>query len=120
MSITGIGVDIVDIDRIKKAIKSARFQKICFTQAEIDYCNSKSVASFAGLFAAKESVAKAIGTGFKSFFPRDIEILHTFDGKPHVKLSKHVPISENHQIMLTIAHEKKYAVAHCIITQRGN
>ena len=115
MSIIGIGTDIVDIDRIKKALQSKRFQKICFTQAEIDYCNLKGMSSFAGIFAAKESVAKAIGTGFKGFFPRDIEILHTSDGKPYVKLSK----LEEVQILLTIAHEKKYAVAHCVIAKRG-
>jgi holo-[acyl-carrier protein] synthase len=68
MEIYGIGVDIVEVKRIKNAIKkNSGFLKRVYTSCEIDYCRSKKKGkyeSFTARFAAKEAVAKSIRTGF--------------------------------------------------------
>ena len=66
--IIGIGTDIVEIDRVAKAIKGEAFVKRVFTSAEAEYCRSRKAgmaASFAGRFAAKEAIMKALGTGLR-------------------------------------------------------
>ena len=115
MTIFGIGTDIVEIERIKRALRSKKFVEKCFAQSEAGYCKAKGVASFAGHFAAKESVAKALGTGFRGFLPRDIEICHDAKGLPFVKLSANVIVATNSVIRISISHEKNYATAMAII-----
>ena len=66
MTIFGLGVDIVNINRIKKAMISNKdFKKRVFTKKEIAYCSRKTdiYSSFAKRFAAKEAFSKALGTG---------------------------------------------------------
>ena len=87
--IIGTGVDIVKIERFIDKEKQTRFMERVFSMREREYLAAKGVRgpqSMAGLFAAKEAVAKALGTGFAGFFPCDIEILHTPQGKPYVEL----------------------------------
>lgn len=104
----GIGTDIIEIKRIEKAIKNAHFVERFFTQNEILYANSKSnkVETFAGIFCAKESVAKAMGTGFRDIKFHDIEILHDELSKPYLK---------DKNILISISHCKEYATATAII-----
>jgi len=116
LRIIGIGTDIVDISRISRALTREKFLSVCFTQAEIEHCQKKGAASFAGLFAAKESVAKALGTGFVGFFPRDIEICHDVDGKPMVKLSDKICCGTKSTILVSISHEKAYATAFAVVS----
>jgi len=116
--ILGIGTDIVEIARIKKSLTNPSFLKRCYTQREVDYCLPKGAGSFAGLFAAKESVAKALGTGFTGFLPADVEICHDEAGRPAVQLSSRVKMPQNSYIALSIAHEKNYATATAIIFQK--
>ncbi|MCL2235263.1 MAG: holo-ACP synthase, partial [Defluviitaleaceae bacterium] len=82
--ILGIGTDIVEVARFEKPINNPAFLKRCYTAGEIQYCTPRGVATFAGLFAAKEAVAKALGTGFRGFSPADIEIVHSDAGQPLV------------------------------------
>ena len=66
--IIGIGCDIIEINRVEKAVKSESFKQRVFTEAEIAYCESRGkqqFASFAARFAAKEAVLKAFGTGLR-------------------------------------------------------
>jgi len=84
--IVATGVDIVKISRFEGKADSPAFMKKIFTQQEQDYLKNRKTQSMAGLFAAKEAVAKALGTGFKNFYPCDIEIAHDNLGKPYVKL----------------------------------
>lgn len=117
--VKGIGVDIIEIDRIEKAMKKTdRFLTRLFTEREIAYFTSKNMKaeSVAGNFAAKEAVVKALGTGLRGFQWTDIEILRDELGKPVVYLyngadqvAKDLEIS---QIMLSISHCKTYAVAN--------
>ena len=82
--IIGIGTDIV---------KTARFVNMTeglmarvYTHNERAYLHVKNHVSAAGLFAAKEAVAKALGTGFRGFWPSHVEIEHDQMGKPYVVL----------------------------------
>jgi len=84
--IIGTGVDIVRIDRFINMQKKARFMTRVFSVKEQEYLANKGTQSMAGLFAAKEAIAKALGTGFSGFFPCDIEILHDKNGKPFAVL----------------------------------
>jgi len=84
--IIGVGVDIVKIDRFENMQEKTRFMERVFSVHEQEYLTNKGAQSMAGLFAAKEAIAKALGTGFRGFAPCEIEILHDKNGKPLVKL----------------------------------
>lgn len=88
--IKGIGVDIVEIERVRRAMdRRERFTDRLFTQAEQKYCRSKTKPAlhFAVRFAAKEAVSKALGTGKRGMKWTDIEIRRDALGKPFVHLS---------------------------------
>jgi holo-[acyl-carrier protein] synthase len=90
MAIIGIGVDRVVIARITRlhARFAARFEQRVYTAAEIAQAQAKGNPSrrLAMLFAAKEAVAKALGTGFRGVAPHHIETIHQQSGKPEVTL----------------------------------
>ena len=124
MGIFGIGTDIVEIGRIKKAAQNRRFLEVCFTPAEIEFCEGKGAfahRSFAGYFAAKEAVAKALGVGFRGFKPKVIEFFNDDLGKPYARYSKKVKeaakLPENGaiKVFISISHEKDYAIAMAVI-----
>jgi phosphopantetheine--protein transferase-like protein len=77
-----IGIDIVKVERFNNI--SDAFMRRVFTPREREYI--KNAQSAAGIFAAKEAVAKALGTGFRSFSPCDIEVIHNINGKPLIVL----------------------------------
>ena len=92
--IIGIGVDVVEITRIKKLYSKFdnRFIRKIFTVQEIKYCESfnieNRIAKYAKRFAAKEAVVKALGIGFtKGISFHDIEILNNSLGKPYFTIS---------------------------------
>lgn len=124
--IIGIGIDIIEIDRIKKAIqKNNRFLERFFTVDELNLLASKNYrpSSIAGFFAAKEAVVKALGTGFRNMKWQDIEIDQDNLGKPFVKLhnnSKKIAYSKGiEEILLTISHSRENAVAQAIALTKG-
>jgi|LDZU01.1.fsa_nt_gi holo-[acyl-carrier-protein] synthase len=122
--IVGSGIDLVNISRIKKIILKwdRRFLNKIYTVKEMDYCEQKSnnrYHSYAGIFAAKEACAKALGTGFRDIKWKDIEINNDILGKPIIYLSsdlkdkfKEKEIDNTH---LSISHTEKIAVAMVII-----
>lgn len=83
--ILGVGLDMVEIDRIEKACLSQAFSIRMYTPAEIHACGGRA-ESLAGRFAVKEAVAKALGTGFRGISPLEIETIQDELGKPVVKL----------------------------------
>lgn len=119
MSIIGIGTDIVEINRIEKAInRTEKFLTKVFTKKEIEYCSSKpnKYERFAGRFCAKEAISKALGTGVRDFNLTDIEIVNDALGKPEVKFYGNLENEINTvKIHLTISHCKDYATATAII-----
>jgi len=119
--ILGVGTDIVEIRRIKNAIESnERFLEKIFTSTELEYLKSRNLRAeyVAGRFAAKEAVAKALGTGFRGFDFKDIEIDRTTLGKPIVVLkgkAKLIAKKEGeYNIHLSISHGEDSAVAYVI------
>jgi holo-[acyl-carrier protein] synthase len=117
--IIGIGVDIVEIKRFARHVNPRFFSRV-FTEYEQAYIKNKPAQTMAGLFAAKEAVVKALGTGFSGFWPKEIEIRHTQQGKPCVKISEKV-IAPKGQInfSVSISHADEYAVAMVVI-ERSN
>mgnify|MGYP001364015318 CR=1 FL=1 len=125
MKILGIGVDIIQNKRIKKAIKNDLFIKRTFSKNEIKY--SKNILNktnfFAKRFAAKEALAKAIGTGFsKKLNFKDIEIINDKNGKPYYSQSKKIKTlinkkfrTKKFKLFLSISDEKDYSVAFSTI-----
>ncbi len=118
--IAGIGCDIIEIDRIKDAMKRKSFLEKLFTEREMEYLLKKNLApeTVAGSFAAKEAVSKALGTGISGFSFRDIEILHDWKGRPYAVLShgaKELLESFGKSIFVSISHSTEYAVAYAVI-----
>ena len=83
--ILGVGTDLVEIDRMRKACEKEYFVSRTFTEAESRQAGG-SASKLAGSFAVKEAVAKVFGTGFRTFMPGDIEVLRDELGKPYVRL----------------------------------
>ena len=120
--IVGIGNDIIEIERIEKAISKESFKIKIYTQRELENIEKRGdrVETYAGIFSAKEAISKAIGTGVREFSLTDLEILNDDLGKPYVvvseKLDKIIKSKkEDYQIEISISHSKKYAIAMTII-----
>jgi holo-[acyl-carrier protein] synthase len=81
-----VGLDLIEIDRIARALERPRFRERVYTEAERAYCDSKAnpAQSYAARFAGKEAVGKALGCGV-DFSWREIEIVGR--PKPAVRLS---------------------------------
>ena len=120
--IVGIGNDIIEIERVEKAISKEGFIAKVYTQREIENIVKRGnrTETYAGIFSAKEAISIAIGTGVREFALTDLEILNDDLGKPYVivsdKLNKIIQRKkENYQIEIAISHSKKYATAMAII-----
>ncbi|MBI5272671.1 MAG: holo-ACP synthase [Chlamydiia bacterium] len=117
----GLGSDLIEIERIRTSIgrHGLHFLNRLFSQKEQDYCYQFKDPSphFAGRFAAKEAIAKALGTGFGTHLRwLDLEILNDELGKPIVHFS--VASMERFQkphVLLTISHSATHALAVAIV-----
>lgn len=125
MIIKGFGVDIVEIERIEGVIKRyPRIVERLFTSKEKNYClkRPRPASHFALRFAAKEAVAKALGTGVNGFSFRDIEVERQKNGKPRVNLQgKAREIAEKmgvEEVYLSLSFTRYNAVASCIALAR--
>ena len=119
----GVGIDIIEVSRIKKLITSSdRFKQRIYTQNEADYCEARKnkAQNYAARFAAKEAFLKAIGTGWRGGVAfREIEVVNDKQGKPEIRLSgntkkiaqkKHIK-----DIQLSLSHVKELAVAVVVV-----
>ena len=119
--IKGVGIDVVEISRIKKIEErwGARFVERVFTEEEIAYCSAKAdrAESFAVRFAAKEAFAKALGTGWDENFQwKDFSIRTLAGGKPVAVLSTPMQSRlQNTRIHLSLSHSDQYAAAVVIL-----
>ncbi len=127
MTIIGIGTDITECLRIAQMIErhGELFITRVYTPAEIQYCQSRKQATqhFAGRWAAKEAVLKAVGTGWRRGISwRDVEILNQRGGKPVVALHGGVrDVAEElgiGQIMVSISHCRSHATAYALAIER--
>lgn len=120
--IRGIGTDIVEIERIQKAMKINKFKNKVFTNLELNIIDKKGVSTAAANFAGKEAVSKAFGTGIRGFSFLDIEILRDNLGKPYVTFYNGAKLLANKfgitNVEVSISHCKKYVVAFVIMETR--
>lgn len=121
--IKGIGIDLIEIDRIKKAVEKYgdSFLEKVFTEQELKYCKNRKALKYPELavrFAAKEAYAKALGTGISGFGRnnqgiawQDVEVVNDSQGKPQVclkgKLAK--------KVQLSLSHSRDSAVAVVVL-----
>jgi holo-[acyl-carrier protein] synthase len=118
--VKGIGTDIIEVSRIEKAISSYgdRFLDKIFTVTEQEYCNKHKDSSrhFAGRFAAKEAIVKALGKGIgREIHWCDIEILNDEKGKPFIVFTPRVKdLLDDPDVIISISHCKEYATATAI------
>ena len=115
-----IGTDIVAVSRIQKIIHihSDRFKKHTFTENEKKYCDLKPnpAIHYAGRFAAKEAVKKALYSSkiINSIDFVDIEILNSDSGVPEVQLLHHE--LNNFHVKISIYHIEEYAIAFALVS----
>jgi holo-[acyl-carrier protein] synthase len=114
-----VGVDIIEIERIRHALEQPRFRERCFTDDERAYCDSRHdpAESYAARFAGKEAVGKALGCGVR-FTWRDVEIVGR--PKPSVRLSgrtaEYAEKVHAGAIDLSMTHSRELAAAICVVS----
>ncbi len=111
-----IGIDLIEIDRIEKAIARWResFLHRVYTELELKLCHNKP-SSLAARFAGKEAVVKALGTQSKGIRWKEIEILSDHGGKPLVHLYGKARNQAGslglNNLAISLSHSKEYAIA---------
>jgi holo-[acyl-carrier protein] synthase len=117
-----VGVDLVEIERIRRALERyAGFRERCFTEAERAYCDARAnpAESYAGRFAAKEAIAKALGCGVFGTW-KEIEVAG--GAKPGVHLSgRTAELAERigaAGIDVSMTHSRELAAAVCVVVPR--
>ena len=113
-----VGVDLIEIERIRRALDRSGFRERCFTETERTYCDSRRnpAQSYAGRFAGKEAVGKALGCGVR-FTWKEIEIVGR--PKPGVRLTGRTAAWAEKvkagAIDLSMTHSKELAAAICVV-----
>ncbi|MDA7520035.1 holo-ACP synthase [Akkermansiaceae bacterium] len=124
MSLVGIGIDVVEVSRIRSSMDEfgVRFLARIFTEGERDYCDRQKMPEmhYAARFAAKEAISKAFGTGIgKDVGWLDMEILRKSSGEPEVQLRGAAALKAKEvnaaQVMVSLTHSKDYAAANAVI-----
>lgn len=115
-----VGIDLIEIERIRRALERPGFRERCFTEAERAYCDSRRnpAESYAGRFAGKEAVGKALGCGVR-FTWKEIEIAGR--PKPSVRLSGRTAAWAERvragEIDLSMTHSRELAAAICVVRE---
>ena len=114
----GLGLDLCEISRMEKQLMHEHFLTRCFTPEEIAYVRSRgkgAAATLAGLFAARESLGKALGSGI-DFDLKEAEVCHTDSGAPFFRLSGKLKVRVGtDRLFLSISHDGGIAAAVCIL-----
>ena len=119
--ILGVGTDIIEVERVRKAIEKDALKEKVFSKREIEYCAQEKFAqSYAARAAAKEAFFKALGTGWRDKMNiNEVEILNNELGKPFIELSgETLKVFEQKgggTIHVSLSHIKEHAVAVVII-----
>jgi len=116
-----VGVDLIEIERIRRALHRPGFRERCFTEAERAYCDAKKnpAESYAGRFAGKEAVGKALGCGVR-FTWKEIEIVGR--PKPAVTLTGRTAAFAERvaagPIDVSMTHSRELAAAIAVVLPR--
>ncbi len=127
MNVVGIGIDSVEIVRIKRAVARAgeKFLKRVFTESEQAYCNARRdrFSCYAARFAAEEAVLKAIGTGLAGCRWTDVEIRRLPGSGPEVMFSgRAAELAGKKRIagsLVSISHDRERAIAFALVIGAG-
>jgi holo-[acyl-carrier protein] synthase len=128
-AILGIGTDIIECARISEMVDKHGdlFLQRVYTQQEIQYCSGRKAAHqhYAGRWAAKEAVLKALGTGWAHGIKwTDVEVVNQQGGKPTIVLrGKALEIGNQQGIdcmMISISHCKNYATAYATAVRNAD
>lgn len=129
MEVLGTGIDLVENDRMRETLArwNRRFKDRVFLPAEQAYCDSKAdpTSHYAGRFAVKEAVTKAIGTGIGPHISwLDIEVIRNDEtGAPSVKfgpqVARMVGDRRIRDVLVSLSHTRNYAVAHALVMGEG-
>jgi len=123
MCVYGIGTDIIECLRIAQMIErhAETFIQRVYTEHEIKYCSTRKAATqhYAGRWAAKEAVLKAIGTGWiKGISWRDVEVFNLPGGKPTIRLAggarEECEKRQIREIQISISHCRSHATAYAL------
>lgn len=110
-----VGIDLVEIERIRKSMKNPRFITRVFGNLEQRLFTGANAYGRAGAsFAAKEAFAKAIGTGIRGFSLCEVEVLRNELGAPYLRLSgraRKIAQQRELQFSVSLTHTKRYAQA---------
>lgn len=118
--IIGVGVDSIEIARVARAAANPRWQQRLFTTREREQIPVGPMAAsrMASLFAGKEAVLKAFGTGLRGHSWQQIEVLHQPCGAPYIELSGQAQLTATAQgicrIHISLSHDTERAIAFCI------
>ncbi len=119
--IIGIGTDIIECERITQMLEKHGqvFLTRVYTACEIEYCSGRKAADqhYAGRWAAKEAVLKALGTGWAHGIRwTDVQVVNQQGGKPNIELdgrAKEISLQLGiREVMISISHCRNYAVAY--------
>ncbi len=120
MEIVGLGVDICEIDRMERALgRHPTMRERVFTAEERAYCDAKArpAESYAGRFAAREAVIKALG-GYPGKRWQDISVTRAPSGAPAIRLAGNAKLRADllgiSRVLITFTHERTSAVAFAV------
>lgn len=120
--IAGIGIDLIEVEKIAVSIRSETYLHKVFTEAEIEACQSvsNSAERFAGKFAAKEAFMKAVGKGIRQgVWFTQIEILNEENGAPYARVNDDLKTSMKElgvkKIHISLTHTKRTAAAVVVL-----
>lgn len=113
----GVGCDLIEIERVKKACEKEAFLTRIYTERERRQAKGDPRV-LAGTFAVKEAVAKVFGTGFRDFMPVHVEVLRDPLGKPYVELHARAEMKAEElgirTIQVSISDTKDHAMAFAV------
>lgn len=124
MNVKGIGVDLVQIPRMRRVVErwQDRFLRRVFTDAELAYCRKRRdpVPHLAARFAAKEAALKALGIGLRLGVSwRELEVRRERGQAPVLLLSgKSLKIGQalgGRRLLVSLTHDGDYALAQCVL-----
>ena len=120
MEVLGIGVDVVDVARMQRALaRHPTMERRVFTEEEVAYCNRGGTAAecYAGRFAAREAVIKAMG-GLRGAKWKDVSVARAPTGAPSIVLAgaaaSRASMLGIERMLISFTHERNTAVAFCL------
>jgi holo-[acyl-carrier protein] synthase len=124
MRIVGIGVDVVEVERVRELLdRRSTFPQRVFTPEEVEYCESKVAPApcFAARWAAREAARKALG-GVRGMRWRDVAVQRSPTGAPRLALSGAAKVRADtlgvEDVLVSFSHERSVATAFCVAVGR--